>query len=185
MDASVAEWITARRTGVVLVFGLGLAAGCWTATNENAALQATKSPPSKPKPLVQQSNGPLLVQAESREYGWVFRYAGKDRRLDTPDDILSAQRLRLPADRQVRLLVTSVDYICTFEAPELQLRKVAVPGIIFPLDFQTGPRGRFEIVADPMCGMRFLVSPRPADVVVESPRSFEGWRRQQEELRSR
>ena len=99
---------------------------------------------------------PLVVRVIGRDFQWHFTYPGADGEFDTQDDVDSAQDLRIPRGYKVRLDVTSEDYLYAFRAPELDLRKVAVPGMTFSIKFKPDRAGRFELIVDPMCGFDFL-----------------------------
>jgi cytochrome c oxidase subunit 2 len=118
---------------------------------------------------------PLTVAVTARDYGWIYSLAGPDGQWKTSDDVISENELHLPRDREVELLVQSEDYVCTFDVPGLQLRKVAVPELVFPVKLRTPSGGKFNVVADPMCGMRYLVEGKPGLVVVEPAADFQSW----------
>gem|GEM_PF-1661170 len=120
-------------------------------------------------------DGPIVVGVTGRAFGWRFRLAGPDGRLQTPDDREVDREMRLPVDARIRLVLTSDDYVYSFWAPGLRWRHIAVPEMTFELDYCTGPRGQFDLVADPMCGVRLLHDAWMGRIVVEETATFHAW----------
>jgi heme/copper-type cytochrome/quinol oxidase subunit 2 len=121
---------------------------------------------------------PILVEATGRNLYWRFRYAGPDGAWSTADDRFVDQDLHLPAGADVVVLVKSDDYLYTFLAPELGLRRVAVPELTRRLEFHTGAPGVFELAVDPMCGAKLLHEGPMGRLIVQSPAEFRSWQEQ-------
>ena len=118
--------------------------------------------------------GPLHIQITGEEYTWQFRYPGPDGALHTDDDIIKlGKELHLPLGVEVKLELTSRDYIYTLALPHLDLHQVAVPDLTFALAFTPRTTGAFAFVGDQMCG--FEHESLNGRVVVESPAAFVDW----------
>lgn len=121
----------------------GLIVGCAPST---PAINET--PPAPPIDLVE----PLIVEVTGGDYQWNVRYPGRDRVLDTDDDLLTRHDIRLPVSTTVMLELRSDDLIYTFSIPDKQLSQVAIPDLEFSLEYRSDATGEFEYKGDQMCG---------------------------------
>jgi len=119
--------------------------------------------------------GKEVVEVYSRQFAWNFRYPGADgrfgkTRLDLisdsggnplgldpsdpngSDDIVTAS-LRIPAGRNVLLLLHSRDVIHDFFVRELRTKQDIVPGMEIPLEIHVDRPGRYEIACAELCGL--------------------------------
>ena len=119
---------------------------------------------------------PLKVRAEGRGFYWFFTLAGADGQFDTADDIKSDKEIHLPKNRKVLIEVTSSDYLYMFRSTKLDVREVAVPKMVFTIDFVPQQLGEFELEVDPLCGFNFA---HDNDIMgymtITSNESFEAW----------
>ena len=86
------------------------------------------------------------------DYRWQVRYPGRDRRLDTNDDVLDSRNLNVPEDTEVRVLLESLDYVYTLAVPELGLKEIVVPDMAFELRLPASEPGSFQLLGDHLCG---------------------------------
>jgi len=114
-------------------------------------------------------SAPLLIDITGDDYYWHIRYAGRDQRLYTADDITELREIYLPEETKIHLQLHSRDYIYTFAVDELDLNQVAVPDMEFTLDFETGKIDTFALRSQQLCGFtheslkrRIFVEPRPS-----------------------
>lgn len=103
---------------------------------------------------------PLRIEAEARQWEWIFRY---------PSAAGSETRgvLHLPAGTPVDVVVTSTDVIHAFWIPRLAGKIDAVPGHANVLRLEADRPGRYEGLCNEFCGlghagMRFDVIVHPA-----------------------
>ena len=137
------------------------------------SLLSLPSAPLRAQPAAGGGEPALQVLLIGHDHQWHVRYAGPDGRLDTTDDISSRGVLRLPSGRRVRLRLESRDYIYTFVLPPLKVHSLAIPARARTVELETSRALRFELKADPLCG---LPSRRSSGrVVIESPGSFSRW----------
>lgn len=121
----------------------------------------------------------LEVQALAKQFEWWFRYAGKDGKYATDDDIVT-QVLRVPDDRPTIVRLRSIDVIHSFFLPHWRTKQDAVPGmtttsVIHPVQ---GTTGSYEIVCAELCGMGHYRM--KGTVKVLSRADFDAWTREEE-----
>jgi heme/copper-type cytochrome/quinol oxidase subunit 2 len=120
---------------------------------------------------------PLTVQATGHEFFWRFRFPGPDARFDTGDDLRIDKEVHLPLGRDIVFLITSDDFVYTMSIPALNLRQIAVPELTYTLSFHTTSAGEFDVIADPLCSVRFFHNESMGRVVVQSESAFASWYR--------
>ena len=116
---------------------------------------------------------PLVIDIIGNEYRWYYRYPGADGILDTPDDILSDGDLHLPINMAVVLQLKSKDNIYTFSLPHINQLKMAIPEMIFKLEFTPDSLGVFVLEGEQMCG--FSHDSLKANLIVETRVDFTAW----------
>ncbi|PAY16213.1 hypothetical protein CKO51_27975 [Rhodopirellula sp. SM50] len=94
----------------------------------------------------------LDVQVVASNYRLYFHYPGADSVLGTADDRLGTRNLYAPANTQVRLNLTSRDFVYLVEIPEVGLYEVAAPELDFEARFKTGASGVHSLLGSQMCG---------------------------------
>jgi cytochrome c oxidase subunit 2 len=137
------------------------------------------------------------IEVYAHQFAWHFRYPGADARfgrtsplhindvLENPfgidssdpagrDDIRSAT-LKVPARRDVILLLHSRDVIHDFFIPELRFKQDVVPGMEIPYRFRAEKTGVFEIACSELCGIGH--SQMRATMEVMPPEKFDEWKR--------
>jgi cytochrome c oxidase subunit 2 len=118
---------------------------------------------------------PLVIDVVGRDYLWTFTYPGADQILGTEDDLTVEKDLHLPSGHDVRLRLTSEDYIYTFRVSDLDLKEVAVPELQFDLVFRTENKGKYVLEVDPLCAVQFLHDDQMGWLVIEDHGDFERW----------
>jgi cytochrome c oxidase subunit II len=111
------------------------------------------------------------IYVMGKKWMWKFTY---------PDGGPNANStLHVPADRPVRLLITSRDVIHSFFIPEFRVKMDAVPGRYTETWFQATKPGRYRIYCTEFCGTWH--SQMVGDVVVLPPAEFDRWLASQRE----
>jgi cytochrome c oxidase subunit 2 len=149
------------------------------------------------------SAGKETIEVYSHQFAFNFRYPGPDGRFGVTgtkfisdaggnplgidpadragrDDIVTAS-LRIPAGRDVLLLLHSRDVIHDFFVRELRTKQDIVPGMEIPLDIRVDRPGQYEIACAELCGLGH--SQMRALLVAMPPREYEIWKRTQEPQR--
>jgi len=84
------------------------------------------------------------VKVTARQWSWLFTYQNSR---TSPD-------LIVPVDRDVRLLLTSLDVIHGFFVPQLRIKQDAVPGMTTRVWFRATEPGTADILCSQYCGER-------------------------------
>jgi len=144
------------------------------------------------------TTGEETIEVDAHQFAWSFRYPGPDGRFGHTaiqfisdaggdpvgidpkdpagkDDIVTAS-LRIPAQRNVLLLLHSRDVIHDFFVRELRTKQDIVPGMEIPLELRVETPGTYEIACAELCGlghsqMRSVLIVMPAD-------EYDQWKRQ-------
>ena len=121
------------------------------------------------------SPGKETIEVYAHQFAWNFRYPGPDGRFgktanqfisdsggnpfgidpadaDGKDDIVTAS-LRIPAGRDVLLLLHSRDVVHDFFVRELRTKQDIVPGMEIPLEVHVEQPGQYEIACAELCGL--------------------------------
>ena len=106
----------------------------------------------------------LEVDVEGYQFGWRFTYTNGH----TTDGTL-----RVPADRPIRLRVTSADVFHNFGIPELRVKTDAIPNQTTTTWFEADEVGTYTARCYELCGAGH--SYMQADVVVLSPSEYQSW----------
>jgi len=111
----------------------------------------------------------LVVTVTAHMWWWELRYADAS----GGDHVLSANELRLPRGRPVRLALASEDVIHSLWIPALGGKLDHVPGRILHMDLLPEQEGRFSGRCAEYCGIAHTLM--TLQVVVEPPEAFDRW----------
>jgi cytochrome c oxidase subunit 2 len=105
----------------------------------------------------------LEVKVTARMWDWSFEYANGTR----------TDKLYVPLDRPVKLLLKSLDVLHSFYLPAFRVKEDVVPGRETYLWFKPQTTGPAEIFCAEYCGQRhaYMMS----QVIVMEPEQFEKW----------
>jgi cytochrome c oxidase subunit 2 len=104
------------------------------------------------------------VYVMAKKWMWKFAYEGGPNAINT---------LRVPAGRDVRLLMTSRDVIHSFYVPELRVKQDVVPGRTSQLWFNANRLGTYDIFCTEYCGTGH--STMRGRIEVMDPAEFDQW----------
>ncbi|MFC6755743.1 MULTISPECIES: cytochrome c oxidase subunit II [Haloarcula] len=90
------------------------------------------------------------IEVEAYRYGWTFYYNGSS--FDQGTDVTSTETLRLPANQEVNLRVTSTDWLHAFHVPSLGLKADAFPGQYNQLRTVPTETGSYQLYCAEYCG---------------------------------
>jgi len=137
----------------------------------------------------------MRVELLGKQFAFSFRYPGRDGRfgrldlrqindssgnpfgIDEKDpagrDDITTAALRVPAGREIVLLMRSRDVIHNFFVRELRLKQDVVPGMEIPLRFTAEKPGEYEVACSELCGlghhqMRTML-------IALAPAAFDAW----------
>jgi cytochrome c oxidase subunit 2 len=114
---------------------------------------------------------PPSFEVTGRQFEWRVRYAGADRVLDTPDDVIGEVN-ELHAPQNVRMVgsLKAADVLHSFFIPALRLKNDMIPGSRQIVWFEARKTGRYDIVCAELCGWgHYKMKGR---FVVETPEAF-------------
>jgi cytochrome c oxidase subunit 2 len=104
------------------------------------------------------------VYVMGKQWMWKFAY---------PEGPNGVNTLHVPANRPIRLLLTSRDVIHSFFVPEFRIKQDAVPGRYTEIWFEAIKPGTYEVLCTEYCGLDH--SMMRAQVVVHEPAEFDRW----------
>jgi cytochrome c oxidase subunit II len=142
--------------------------------------------------------GKEVIEVHAHQFAWNFRYPGPDGHFGRTaiefisdaggnpvgvdpkdpagkDDIVTAS-LRIPARRDVLLLLHSRDVIHDFFVPELRTKQDIVPGMEIPLEVHVDQPGSYEIACAQLCGLGH--SQMRSFLIAMPPAEYDQWKRQ-------
>lgn len=106
-----------------------------------------------------------------RQFEWRIRYAGEDKLLDTPDDIIGeVNELHAPTGQTMVGSLKSADVLHSFFIPALRIKNDMIPGTRQIVWFRADKAGLYEIVCAELCGWGHYKM--KGHFVAESPEKF-------------
>ena len=115
----------------------------------------------------------LPLRVTAKQFEWNVTYPGPDERLDTADDFQKTNQLHVPADRAVRIELSSEDVIHSFFLPDFRVKQAAVPGMKIGVWFQAMTPGEYELACAELCGLGHYSM--NASVTVHETAAFQSW----------
>ena len=131
---------------------------------------------SKIKVHVPDTRETILVTAS--QFNWEIRYAGADGRLESDDDIVLSNVMKLPVGEKVRIRLRSKDVIHSFFVPVFRLKQDAVPGMTVDVWVEPTEAGEYEIACAELCG--FGHGTMRGQMVVMEPDAYQAWVKESE-----
>ena len=120
---------------------------------------------------IPEGNYEILVS--TRQFEWEAFYPGADGELGTDTDFSTLNRIHVPVNRPVTLLLESEDVIHSFWVPAFRLKQDAVPGMTIPVWFEITEPGEYELGCAELCGIGHYRM--DGMVVVHTEAEFEAW----------
>lgn len=173
----ILAWIVLRRRRTaksVLPSSSGVRAS-WFAAAAMIAVEVTLAAHGTSPLQTSRAKNPEIIEVYAHQFAWNFRYPGPDGvfgrvgnefvadaggnpvGIDPSDpngkDDIVVSTLRIPAGRDVRLLLHSRDVIHDFFVRELRTKQDIVPGMVIPLDIHAERTGQYEIACAELCGL--------------------------------
>lgn len=108
------------------------------------------------------------VYVMGKQWMWKFSY---------PEGPNGVNVLHVPANRNVRLLMTSRDVIHSFFVPAFRIKKDVLPGRYTQVWFNATKPGTYQVLCTEYCGLSH--SKMLAEVVVLSPEAWDSWVKEQ------
>ncbi len=111
----------------------------------------------------------LEIHVVGHQWWWELRYPGKA----AGEYVATANELRIPAGRPVRLILTSEDVIHSFWVPNLAGKMDLIPGHVRRLTVEASAPGSFRGQCAEFCGAQH--ARMALHVVAEPGEAFERW----------
>ncbi|MBJ6759668.1 cytochrome c oxidase subunit II [Myxococcaceae bacterium JPH2] len=108
------------------------------------------------------------VYVMGKQWMWKFSY---------PEGPNGVNVLHVPANRPVRLLITSRDVIHSFFVPSFRIKMDALPGRYTQAWFEATKPGTYQVLCTEYCGLSH--SKMLAEVVVMAPEEYDNWIKEQ------
>lgn len=113
------------------------------------------------------------VRVITQQWAWTFQQPGRDRKLDTPDDIVTSGTLNVEADKTYHFELESKDVLHSFSVPVFRLKQDAIPGRRVTGWFKAKDTGEFDIQCTEICGIGH--SFMPARIAIRSAADHDKW----------
>jgi cytochrome c oxidase subunit 2 len=175
------SWMYRRREGVRATYthGNGRLEVIWTVVPAVLLLFlafASSNVWSKIKVHIPTTRETIVVTAS--QFNWEVRYAGADGKLDSEDDLVLNNDMRLPVGEPVRIRLRSKDVIHSFFVPVFRLKQDAVPGMTIDVWVQPTKAGVYEIACAELCG--FGHTSMRGQLTVLEPDAYDAWIKESE-----
>ena len=121
--------------------------------------------------------GALKVEVIGQQWWWEYRYSFDVDGDGEADEIITANDLVIPADREIGLRIKSNDVIHSWWAPALNGKRDAVPGRVHPLIIHADEPGEFIGQCTEFCGLSH--AEMRIKVIALSEEDFQAWAEQQ------
>jgi cytochrome c oxidase subunit 2 len=96
--------------------------------------------------------GAMEVMVMAKQFEWNVTYPGPDGTLGTGDDFSVRNRMDIPVDRPVKIILGADDVIHSLFIPEMRFKQDAVPGMEILVWFEANRTGEFIIGCAELCG---------------------------------
>jgi cytochrome c oxidase subunit 2 len=115
----------------------------------------------------------VVVQVTGKQFNWEVLYPGPDKTFGTADDYQIDNEVHVPANKVVRLLLTSKDVIHSFFVPALRFKQDTLQGRTLQGWFEATTPGEYEIPCAELCG--FGHSGMLGKLFVHAPEEYDAW----------
>ena len=113
------------------------------------------------------------VRLVAQDTSWHATYVMPERH-GAARSVPTGREVHVPLGAEVRLALTSRDYISDFTLPQLGLRDFAAPDLPSEIHFRADRAGRYDMSGDELCGLPHTDKTR-GWLVVEDAASYRAW----------
>lgn len=113
------------------------------------------------------------VRVISQQWAWTFVHPGADGQIDTADDIITVDELRLRVGTKYHYKLESRDVLHSFSIPVFRLKQDAIPGRVITGWFEPTLAGSFDVQCTEICGIGHGIM--GARVIIESDEAHAAW----------
>lgn len=104
------------------------------------------------------------IEVISQQWAWIFHYRNSN---------VTSTELHLPANRRIKLALTSEDVLHGFYIPAFRLKQDIVPNQTIDFEFTPIKEGTYRLRDSQFSGTYFATM--QTNVVVESPEAYQSW----------
>ena len=124
---------------------------------------------------VEQASPPAdaTVRVIAQQWAWTFVQPGPDGKLDTADDISTADELHVRINTVYHYKLESRDVLHSFSVPAFRLKHDAIPGRVISGWFEPTKVGVYDIQCVEMCGIGHALM--PGRIVIETAAEHAAW----------
>jgi len=119
------------------------------------------------------AEAPLVVRVRALQWWWEVTYPG-----EAGPDVVTANEIRIPAGRPVRIELSAADVIHSFWVPNLAGKQDLIPGRDNVLTLTARQPGQYRGQCAEFCGMQH--AHMAFMVIAEPPEAFAAWRAAQQ-----
>ena len=116
------------------------------------------------------SSPSMMLEMVGQGYEWYIHYPVDS---DSGGEVVVKRDIYVPANTELKIHLTSRDYIYALKIPEFEQNQMAVPDIAFDLSFNTGAPGIYTLKGDQMCG--YTHDTLKGQLVVLAKADYERW----------
>ncbi len=124
---------------------------------------------------VKQSMPPAdeTVRIIAQQWAWTFVNPGPDKKLDTPDDVVTVDEMHVINNKTYHFYLESRDVLHDFSVPVFRLKQDAIPGRVMTGWFKPTKEGTFDIQCAEICGIGHGIM--GARITIETPEQHAAW----------
>ena len=137
----------------------------------------------------------VKVEVTAQQFAWNIRYPGPDGKFgrtitklindqlnpvgvdpkdpDSKDDIVTLNRMAIPVNRDIHVILRSKDVTHSFFVPALRFKQDTTPGMAIPGQFKAMKTGEYEIACAELCGSQHYKM--RGFLMVMSDEAFKDW----------
>jgi cytochrome c oxidase subunit 2 len=115
----------------------------------------------------------MAVRVTAKQFEWNVTYPGNDGQLGGADDFVVRNRLDVPVNRPIRVILGAEDVIHSFFIPDMRVKQDAVPGMEIMVWFQALQAGEYTIGCAELCGTGH--TRMRGTLVVHEPADYQNW----------
>jgi cytochrome c oxidase subunit 2 len=138
-----------------------------------AVLQTSTWGSAKYKGQFPSEKDSVVIHVMGKQYEWHFRYAGKDGKFGTTDDVTKLGVLHVPVNRNVIVKLRTRDVLHSFWLKNARLKQDLLPGQTITQWFKPFKTGEFELACAELCGIGH--TRMKGTLIVESQEDFDAW----------
>jgi cytochrome c oxidase subunit 2 len=113
------------------------------------------------------------IKVIAQRWAWSFQHAGVDGKLNTPDDIFTAEEMHVKAGEEIIYIGTSRDVLHSFSVPVFRLKQDVIPGREGLGWFKAEKPGVYDIQCTEICGIGHGVM--YGRIVIHDEKDYAAW----------